>query len=253
MNLVVLFLSIFCNLWIWRIFSLNSLLFLVLIFSSLLIIFSHFKRNTIFSLLFLGSLFLLIIFQYKYTKPPTSLTLMTNNDIYIKDTRMKEYPPVKISAFGKTLWLPVAHWFEERKEIIAIGRIANNFSEIIDLNLYFFANHPRERVAVNEFEKFPYLFLPFFIYGILKLNKRILKIIPVLLFCIIIFLSFIGNKNELGPFILFPFFALFLFFGFQNFYFTIRKKYRQEKIIILTSLFVLLGLVMAQLISYVIV
>ena len=92
-----------------------------------------------------------------------SLTLLNNDQIRIKDMRLKSYPPVYLTFDTKTLWIPVAHWFEERKESIAFFRILKNVSETVDLNLYFFANHPRERVGYNEFEKFPYIFIPAFL------------------------------------------------------------------------------------------
>ena len=61
-----------------------------------------------------------------------------------------------------------------------------NFFESFDLNHYFFANHPLERVGVKETEKLFSWLLPFFIIGLFSLNLKSHK--PIILWISIIFL-----------------------------------------------------------------
>lgn len=83
-------------------------------------------------------------------------------------------------------------------------KVERNFFANLDPNLYFFASHPRERVEVNEFEKYMFVFLPFFVIGLTFLIYSLrLKIISYLIS--ILFLSaFISSSYKLGPILLFP-------------------------------------------------
>ncbi len=204
-------LILFGNYWIWRALSYSLPIFILLVACSLLgyrIIKGKGKL-----LVFLLLLMLLVFSQWRSTFP-TSLTVFSNDDIRLKDQRLKEYPPVYIKIGPGAIWIPVAHWFEERKEAVAASRVATNFSEVLDPNLYFFANHPRERVGVSEFGKFPYVFFPFFVVGILEaVGLRKTKGFFLSLILAILLLSLIGNKNELGPFVLFPYIVSITVFG----------------------------------------
>ncbi len=130
--------------------------------------------------------------------------------------RIKEYPPTYIQFGSKTLWIPAAHWFEERKETIVLKHMEENLFEVLDPNLYFFANHPRERIEVTEFEKFPYILLSFFLYGIYVLFKKnrllitLTSILPFVLF------AFIGSNNPFGPFIFIPIIVCSITVGLQE-------------------------------------
>ena len=203
LGLILLFLILFGNFWIWKALPVSFGIFILLVGASVLAYRFIKGKGKLFGFLFL--LLLIVFFQWKTTSP-TSLTVLLNDDIRLKDQRLKEYPPVFIKVGSKTIWIPVAHWFEGRKETIAVFRLANNFSEVIDPNLYFFANHPRERVGVSEFEKFPFIFFPFFVVGILTtVGLKRFKTYFWSLILTILLLSLLGNKNQLGPFVLFPF------------------------------------------------
>jgi hypothetical protein len=201
MNLAIFGLVLFGNIWIWRIFSFNIFLGLLVLATSVFLYLS--KR------IFLVLLILLLVFQWRTTSK-TSLVDLSNDEIRIQHIRLKEYP-------GSLNFL--GNWFEERKEFRALVRINRNFFETIDPNLYFFANHPRERVGITEFEKFPYIFLPFFIYGLFLSVKKHRELALILSFALPIFLiSLIGHKNPLGPFAMFPFISFVCALGLGKVY-----------------------------------
>lgn len=84
-------------------------------------------------------------------------------------------------------------------------KFQRNFFSVLDSNLYFFASHPRERAGINEFVKFPSLYLVFFILGIIySLKLRSLLVIVYLLVAALIN-GFLSPAFELGPILFFPF------------------------------------------------
>jgi hypothetical protein len=194
---------------------------------------------------------LLLFFQWKTTEK-TSLTVLTNSDIMVRDMRLNEYPPVKISLVGKTVWIPIAHWLEGRRESIAFYRMLNNFSEVVDPNLYFFANHPRERVGITEFEKFPYLLLPFFVYGLVAIisKRKFNKNLKISFFAPILLLTFIGNKNNLGPFSLFPFIVVVCTLGLNQISEVAFKKHKAHKKQTFLGFLIIYFLILIQQIAY---
>lgn len=87
---------------------------------------------------------------------------------------------------------------------LPIYKLQHNFFANLDPNLYFFKSHPRERIGVEEFEKYLPIFLPFFLVGFLYI---ICKSLPkILIYTVIISLisSLISPKFNLGPILFFP-------------------------------------------------
>lgn len=224
------------NLWTWRILSTNLLLGLVLISTTLCLSVLLVKPNKKLTgiLAILG--ILLLILQWTTTKG-VSLTNLTNDQIRVRDMRLREYPPI--------YFLPIAHWFEGRRESIAFFRLLNNFSEAVDPNLYFFANHPRERVGVKEFEKFPYIFLPAFLIGILILAERKKKVFLLSFLLPFVVLTLKGGDHPLGPFTLFPAVSVATASGMKFFYDGLGKK----RIIVLVALILIIA-VLIQTLAY---
>lgn len=195
-----LFLAAFSNLWIWRILTQNPLISILLVVALILVI----RKSFLFAAL---AMFLVIFFQIKTTQT-ISLTGISNDDRRVIDMRLRAYPPQ---------FLRVGYWLEERKESRALYKISQNFFENLDPNLYFFANHPRERVGIREFEKFPYILLPIFFIGVIKLlSKKELVFWLIYFFLPLVTLSLIGNQNNLGPFSLFPFFTVSIAEGLRQ-------------------------------------
>lgn len=236
MNFPFLVVVLLLNLWIWRILSINLFLGLILISITLCLSVLLVKPNKKLTgiLAILGVL--LLILQWTTTKS-VSLTDLSNDQIRVRDMRLREYPPI--------YFLPIAHWFEGRRESIAFFRLLDNFSQAVDPNLYFFANHPRERVGVKEFEKFPYVFLPAFVIGILILAERKKKVFLLSLLLPFTVLTLKGSDNPLGPFTLFPAVAVAIATGMKFFYDGLGKK----RVIILISLILILA-VFIQTLAY---
>ncbi len=93
-------------------------------------------------------------------------------------------------------------WIFQNKLTLAFYKLEQNFFQNLDPNLYFFATHPRERRGYSEFERFPAIFLPFFLLGLLFINKK-----RKIIFCFFLALlinSFLDTR-DIGPFLAYPF------------------------------------------------
>lgn len=240
-------LVVFGNLWTWKIFGFNFGLGVLLILSTwfLFLLAEKGGRALIVpAFLLIG---LLLVSQLRLTEK-ISFTDLTDNEKQVQTMRLREYPPVYIKIGPKTLWLPMAHWFEERRETIVFFGMLKNISEVVDPNLYFFAKHPRERVG-GEFEKFPYLLLPAFVFGVLVLaeKKRFTFFIAGFLIPLIIFAVARSNRN-LGPFLLFPFVSVAIISGLDFGLKKIKNSLHKNKIII--GFLILYLLVFIQIYSY---
>jgi hypothetical protein len=201
------------NLWIWRIFQLNIFLALLALVTSFFLYISYVKTPRY---LFLIILFCsLCVFQYRMTSIQ-GLATLTKNEELMQIQRIKEYPSTYISFGPTTFWIPAAQWFEGRKETIVVRHMTENLFNVLDLNLYFFSNHPRERVGYSEFEKFPYILFPFFLYGIYILFIRNRKLLLISFFLPLLLFMLIGSKSELGPFVFFPFISCANAVGLQS-------------------------------------
>lgn len=234
---LVAFISLF-NFWIWRIFSTNFALGLILFISSIIFYFSVLK-NSLRVFIFLLVPFLIILFyQYKLTEN-YDLTYLDNDEQRVQAQRLKEYPLIHLQMLNKNLWIKGENFFEKRKEFLIFMRMNSNFIENLDINRYFFGGYPRQMALKVDFEKFPFIFLPFFILGVLISIKK--KNIRIFLPIAISFLlsSYIGNKNKLGLFSLFPFFILFITLGVQKFYQFMRGRGWGKIFIITFTIFTL--------------
>jgi hypothetical protein len=139
----------------------------------------------------------------------SSLSLQSESQRIRTIERVKGYPPIYI--------LPIAHWLEERPETLAFYNLQENFFEILDPGLYFFSNHPRQRVGFKEFEKFSYALLPLFILGLFRLWE-LQKNRTAFLFLIlpIILMTVLGINTPLGPLLLFPFVFCMTLLGLEG-------------------------------------
>lgn len=84
------------------------------------------------------------------------------------------------------------------------SKLQRNFFGNLDINLYFFKSHPRERLGIEEFQKYSPILLPFFLIGIFyfiytSLSKMLIYLVPVLLAS-----SLFSFSYNLGPVLLFP-------------------------------------------------
>lgn len=237
--LIFLF-ALFSNVWILRIFKVNLFLGILTTVVTTLFFFLSQKKIKYSKFLVLGFVLILFFVQYK-TTDILYPTFLSPQEQVMQKIRFREYPATHI--------FPLGHWFEDRKESIAFFKIEKNLFENFNLNLYFFGNYPRQRGGIEEFEKFPFLFLPVFIYGFyLLIKQRKFFEVFVFFFLPLLLISFIGNKNSFGPFMLFPFFVLSLWTGFSNLLKKI-EKYKHKKLIVIVFL-ILTFLVLIQIYLY---
>lgn len=132
---------------------------------------------------------------------------MSATDEYLFATRREELSMFNIHL-GRYL---------ENKPLYIFHKFEQNLLRTLDVNLYFFGNHPRERAGIREFEKFSFLFLPFFILGLLKAVKIFPWQLSISLLIPLLELSIIGEDNPVGPFILSPFFSVTIAIGLSFF------------------------------------
>lgn len=242
---------LFTNLWIWRIFAQNGLIAIILLFATTALYLSQNQKPARFVQKTFTAIFLLLLFFQWKTTQISSLSYLDNDQQRIQQMRLREYSPAALTLGSKKIWIPIAHWFEGRKETISLFRMKDNFSESLDPMLYFFANHPRERVGVEEFEKFPYILLPFFLIGIFSKKFKIRsKTFVFSFFAPIVLATFIGNNNRLGPFSLFPFITVTAAYGLwltsERLKKIPKKKGRNISLVFLT----VFALVFIQVIAY---
>lgn len=233
-KIILGFFLIFSNFWIYKILKLDFLTGLIIIVTSFAIIYYWNQKNA-FKILILSTAMLLIL-QYLKTDPQ-SLTLLDNDQQRVQQERILVYPPTYIDLYFKVIWLKPKEWIEQNNSIIALSRLEQNLFENLDLNKYFFAGYPRNKPS--DFEKFTFFLLPIFFIGLFNLVKQekykeltIIFIIPILL------MTYIGNKNDLGPFNMFPFFILCFFEGLN----LINAKYKNHLLFFCVISLVCIGL-----------
>ncbi len=202
-----LLLFILLNSWIWKIISLFPLIVVPLILST---IFLYKKQN----ILFLVTFFILLYFQL-ITTISQSFTLLDNDEQRVRSERLQFYKPSL--HFTRVIFarFNLRDFLEGDFNTIQT-RIYRNFFETIDLNIYFFAGHPRERVWADDFEKFSFIFLPLFLIGMYKIFSKGDMYFILFFLATIIILTGIGHKNNLGPFLIFPFIVILIHEGFLN-------------------------------------
>ena len=92
-------------------------------------------------------------------------------------------------------------------------RLQKNFFANLDIGLYFFSSHPRERVGVDEFAKYLAILLPVFMIGfIFVLRKRQFLLLLLLLAGLVS--TFLHPVYNLGPVLFFPLINTVIFFGY---------------------------------------
>lgn len=208
--LIGLLIVLLCNNWTWEIYSFNLLLIIILLAASASLYFSAIRKSNKLLCIFCLFLIPILFIQWKTTKN-AGLDYMSETDWSLFATRRSE-----LSAVAPNL----EKYLGNKSEYI-FYKFEQNLLRTMDLNLYFFGSHPRERSGIREFEKFSFLFLPLFIIGLLKLGATspwqlgISSLIPLLA------LAIIGQDNPIGPFSLLPFLSVTIAVGMLH----IIKKY----------------------------
>ena len=213
---LVSFISVL-NFWVWRILQTNPILALTLILTSLISLFYLItlqKKCLLVLLILMG-----IIFYYQWgLTNRINLIELSSPQQHAQNERVVSYPIKEMNVTGKTFHYPLGNLFDGRKETIAFYRLQQNLFESLDLNYYFSATHPRERVGIIEFEKFPFIYLPFFVIGLFLIQYQKIKLFLCLTFIVpLLLLTFIGPNSTLGSFVLFPFVLATILFSVYTF------------------------------------
>lgn len=202
MYILSLIITLISSSWSWELFSFNLYLLLIIWSLSILLYLSVIRSSKKILYIFCLILIPVLIIQWKTTKN-ARLDYMSTTDEHLFATRRKELSMFNINL-GRYL---------ENKPVYMFHKFEQNLLRHIDLNLYFFGGHPRERSGIKEFEKFSFLFLLFFILGMSKLVKSYPWQLSISLLIPLLELAIIGQDNPVGPFSLFPFFSVTIMIG----------------------------------------
>lgn len=135
-----------------------------------------------------------------YKQFPGTVFRADELETYYLNERRSFYPNQKIARVF------------ENKATLAFYKYKKNFFNGLDINLYFFATHPRERPEISEKERFNWLFMPFFLIGIFyQVRKKIFWII--IYFFITITVISLFTQINIYLYLLYPFFILTMFLG----------------------------------------
>lgn len=113
----------------------------------------------------------------------------------------------------------------QNKYMKLLNKYESRLSPLLDINFYFFASHPRERVGIDEFEKYSPLFIPFFIIGLIQVVKNKFLLISTL--SVLIVAPLIDLDYVLGPVLLFPLFTAILAIGEERIVNNARKFFQR--------------------------
>lgn len=197
--------------WSWEIFSFNFYLLSLIWIASILLYISFLKSSKKFAYFFCLLMILILVVQWKTTNN-ANLFYMDSTYQYNFNTRRGELSSFNFNILEKNITVNSGR-FLENKLTFMLYKLQQNFFRSLDLNLYFFGGHPREREGVREFEKFSFLSLPFFLLGLVYIVKHRIWQIILSLFIPLIVVSVIGHDNYLSLFSLFPFFAVTITIG----------------------------------------
>lgn len=142
-----------------------------------------------------------IIFSHPLPQLDKSLWQYSPEEIFLLNQRRSFYP-----IYGRLF---------QNKLIFSLTKFQRNFFYNLDQNLYFFATHPRERLKVSEIEKFPTIFLPFFVVGFFVFLKKPSKKIILKLVLALVLSAFLSSEPP-GPIFMYPVITYFIFKGMQG-------------------------------------
>lgn len=102
----------------------------------------------------------------------------------------------------------------ENKPGFFLDKYKENFFQGLDLNYYFFANHPRERAGVEEKEKIYWIWLPIFLIGFIWSLKKSFLLPSLIFLAILSFVSIFAGADGFNL-ILVPFFIINIYLGLK--------------------------------------
>lgn len=159
------------------------------------------------------ALFLFLIFYSFKNGFDKNIWVMSPMEIVKQNKRHNFYA----NDFGKL--------YTNKVSLYYFSKISNPFTKIqqnlfsnLDLNLYFFASHPRERAGNFEFEKYYFVFLPVFFFGLISAVRNGVftnrfNILGIYFISVVFISALISQNYILGPILFFPFINIVLTLG----------------------------------------
>ncbi|OGM31689.1 hypothetical protein A2803_04640 [Candidatus Woesebacteria bacterium RIFCSPHIGHO2_01_FULL_44_21] len=234
MNVFLILLSIFGNIWVYKISQESLVYFVICATAAVAFIFYLSKNSKLSSYLALASFTVLIVLGL-FGFELRDFTI-TNDEIRVRDERLSIYP---------TNLLQIGYYLDAKPEVLVARKVLNGVVKQLDPNIYFFAGHPRERIGVDEFEKIPYILLPVFLLGLYQAIKN--KKVILVLFVIPLLINSLNTNSSVNS-SLFPFFVSTIYLGLVQ-SIKVLKKYKFKIYIYALFIFFYL-LTMLQIISY---
>lgn len=206
-GIVLPILLAFFSAWTFKIFQDNKLLTIFqIILAILLFLTLSSKLSKKFNLIICFALIINCLF-FVITHFDPDLTQISALEKSYITTRQNYYP----HGLGKYI---------HNNYSLSFYRIERNFFTNLDFNQFFFGGAPRFRSYALDFDKFPLLFLPFFIFGVYKLMKKVKqeKIIAGTILIGLIICS-LGNPDYIvGIYPLYPIILAITSFGIYKIY-----------------------------------
>lgn len=207
------------NFWIWRVLKEDLLLGFILILLSIVLSYLSFIRFNLIFYLFLIILALLISYKVLiFGFDGNFKTLSSDRKNLIDDRHW--YFAVSLGELFQNKY--VLRFYKDVNPYLNVyaGNIFNSLSP----NLYFFANHPREREKVQEFPMYPAIFaIPFFVGLIIFISHSYYLITGYLVFTLLI-TGFISQDYIYGPILMMPLINMLITLGLKNVYIYLRKN-----------------------------
>lgn len=186
------------NFWIWFIFSRNAWIGVSLVVETILFNLITLRFNKKLFIPFVAIYLLLVIYLLKtgfdsdiWRKTPTETLTLSQRYEYLATDLGKIYKNRFLIFYHENIFSP-------------LYKIQSNLFPNLDINLYFFASHPREREKVHEYEKYPFILWPFFLFGVYLSFKKVSKIFFYYLLISLLVSAFIKQNIIFGPILFFP-------------------------------------------------
>lgn len=203
---LLLLVIIFGNLWIWRIFKDNFVVGILLVILSFLFLKQIIAKVQNYQLLVLIFIFLSISFLTLRVGFDKNIFITSPKDLAQLNKRHGFYAlelgPLFTNGFSQQAY----KYFS-----LPIRKLEKNLFSNLDINLYFFASHPRER-GTGEFEKYSWILLPFFILGLFSIMKYY-KTVGAYFIGAAFSSMLLGSTYSLGPVLFFPLINILIVFG----------------------------------------
>lgn len=219
---VVVLLVTLLNPWIWKIIPENFFLALLLVILSVSLFavscLKKYKTLIVTLTLVLTVLISSIVFSAAFDR---ELFIASNQEQLRQDSKHLYF-----SHDLGTLYLNKVGLYFYHNLDLPLYKLQGNLFSNLDLNLYFFASHPRERAGVGEFEKYHLIALPFFIAGIIISLQKKPWLLSFYLGAITIAGAFIRPDYVFGSVLSFPLINVIISLGLIYFLnvLNVRKK-----------------------------